>query len=233
MAPDDAAAGAAVTAGRAGPARRVGYREAARVLAERDPVIARLLAEAGLPHFPPPADSNFAAIVRSITYQQLAGAAAAAIHGRLILALDSEVTPERVLAAPPETLRAAGLSRRKVVSLQDLAARVADGTITLDSRRLARRSDAEVVAQLSTVTGIGKWSAEVFLMFQLRRMDVWPTGDLAIRHGYSLAWQVPVPTPRQLDALGEPYRPYRTVLSFYCWRASQLYGRSAASAVTA
>ena len=108
-----------------------------------------------------------------------------------------------------------------------------DGTVVLDARRLARVSDEEVVARLSTVRGIGKWSAEIFLMFQLRRMDVWPTGDLGIRKGYGLAWGIPTPTPKQLDLLGEPYRPYRTVVAWYCWRAAQLYGASAASAVTA
>jgi len=212
---------------------KVSYREAARILAGRDPVIARLAEEAGPPKIPPPAETNFATLVRSIVYQQLAGAAARAIHGRLIAALGGEITPERLLATPTETLRAAGLSARKVISLQDLSAKVLDGTVVLDARRLARVSDEEVVARLSAVRGIGKWSAEIFLMFQLRRMDVWPTGDLGIRKGYGLAWGVPTPTPKQLDLLGEPYRPYRTVAAWYCWRAAQLYGASAASAVTA
>ena len=218
-----------------GPARtrKVTHRQAALILAERDPVLARLVEEAGLPRFPAPSESNFATLVRSVVYQQLAGAAARAIHGRLIAALGEEITPERVLATPPETLRGAGLSARKVESLRDLSDKVLDGTVVLDARRLARVGDEEIVARLSTVRGIGKWSAEIFLMFQLRRMDVWPTGDLAIRKGYSLAWGIPTPTPKQLDALGEPYRPYRTVLAWYCWRASQLYGAAAASAVTA
>ena len=213
--------------------RKVTHRQAALILAGRDPVLARLVEEAGLPRFPAPTDSNFATLVRSVVYQQLAGAAARAIHGRLIAALGEEVTPERVLATPPETLRAVGLSHRKVESLRDLSDKVLNGTVVLDARRLARVGDEEIVARLSTVRGIGKWSAEIFLMFQLRRMDVWPTGDLAIRKGYALAWGIPTPTPKQLDALGEPYRPYRTVLSWYCWRASQLYGAAAASAVTA
>jgi DNA-3-methyladenine glycosylase II len=213
--------------------RKVTHRQAALILAERDPVLARLVKEAGLPRFPPPTEGNFATLVQSVVYQQLAGAAARAIHGRLIAALGNEVTPERLLATPPEALRAAGLSARKVESLRDLAGKVLDGTVVLDPRRLARVSDEDIVARLSTVRGIGKWSAEIFLMFQLRRMDVWPTGDLGVRKGYGLAWGIPTPAPRQLDALGEPYRPYRTVLAWYCWRAAQLYGASAASAVTA
>jgi DNA-3-methyladenine glycosylase II len=205
-------------------ARRVGYREAARILAERDPVIARLVADGGLPSVPAAKETHFATLVRSITYQQLATSAARAIHGRLIAALAGDVTAERVLATPPETLRAAGLSGRKVESLRDLATKVAEGTVVLDPRRLARLSDEEITARLTTVRGIGKWSADIFLMFRLRRMDVWPTGDLGVRKGYALAWAVPEPTEKQLVPLGEPFRPYRSVVAWYCWRAVQLYG---------
>lgn len=216
----------------AGRRRRVSPRAAAQILAEQDPVIARLVADAGPPKFPPPTDSHFAFLVRSITYQQLAGKAAQAIHDRLVGALDGHVTPERVLSTPTEVLRAAGLSGSKTTSIQDLANRVLDGTVVLD-RRLAREGDEEVVARLTTVRGIGKWSAEIFLMFQLRRLDVWPTGDLGVRKGFGLAWNIPMPTPKQLDVLGEPYHPYRTVVAWYCWRAAQLYAGAAASAVTA
>jgi DNA-3-methyladenine glycosylase II len=208
-------------------------RQAALVLADRDPVLARLVADGGLPSFPKPTETPFAALVRSIVYQQLAGAAAHAIHGRLIAALAGEVTPERILSTPPEALRAAGLSANKLLSIEDLAAKVADGTVPLNPRKLARESDTDLVARLTTVRGIGKWSAEVFLMFQLRRLDVWPTGDLGIRKGYGLAWGIPTPAPKQLDALGEPYHPYRSILAWYCWRAAQLYAGAAASAVTA
>ena len=211
---------------------KVGIRAAAQILAGRDPVLARLVDEVGLPSLPRPAETHFATLVRSIVYQQLAGPAARAIHGRLILALDGEVTPERMMALTPEAMRAAGLSARKAVSLQDLAAKVLDGTVVLNSRGLARESDDEIVARLSTVRGIGKWSAEIFLIFQLRRLDVWPTGDLGVRKGYGLAWQIPTPTPKQLDLLGEPYRPYRTVVAWYSWRAAQLYAGTASSAVT-
>ncbi|MCW2931027.1 MAG: DNA-3-methyladenine glycosylase [Actinomycetia bacterium] len=208
-------------------------RRAAQLLAERDPTIARLVEEAGPPSFPKPAESHFAALARSVVYQQLAGPAARAIHGRLVESVGGEMTPERVLATPAETLRAAGLSARKVASLQDLSAKVLDGTVVLDARRLARESDQEVVARLTTVLGIGKWTAEIFLMFQLRRLDVWPTGDLGVRKGYGLAWKVPTPTPKQLDALGEPYHPYRSIVAWYCWRAAQMYAGTAATAVTA
>jgi DNA-3-methyladenine glycosylase II len=214
-------------------ARQLTPRQAARWLAERDPVLARLVDQAGLPTFPRPAESHFAALVRSVTHQQLAGAAAQAIHGRLVLALGGDVTPERLLATPTEELRAAGLSGNKTLSLQDLASKVLDGTVVLDSRGLGRESDEEIVARLSTVRGIGKWSAEIFLMFRLRRLDVWPTGDLGVRKGFGLAWGFPTPTPKELEVLGEPFHPYRTIVAWYCWRAVQLYAGSAPSAVTA
>jgi DNA-3-methyladenine glycosylase II len=208
------------------------YRQAAAALAERDPVLRRLISEAGPPDISPPSESHLAALVRAIVYQQLAGAAAAAIHGRLIAALDGEITPERILALSDETLRSVGLSRAKVASLRDLAAKVADGTVVLDPDLVWDESDAEVVTRLSAVRGIGRWTSEMFLMFQLQRLDVWPTGDLGVRKGYGLAWGIPTPTAKQLEPLGEPYRPYRSVVAWYCWRASELYGGTADSALT-
>jgi len=205
---------------------------AAAVLAERDPVLRRLVAEAGPARVRPSTETHLATLVRAIVYQQLAGAAAAAIHGRLIAALGGEVTPERLLSLPSATLRSVGLSGAKTASLQDLATKVLDGTVVLDPKGLRAQSDAEVVARLSTVRGIGKWTSEMFLMFQLRRLDVWPTGDLGVRRGFGLAWGIPTPTAKELEPLGDPYRPYRSVVAWYCWRAAELYGGAAASAVT-
>jgi DNA-3-methyladenine glycosylase II len=206
--------------------------EAADILADRDPVIRRLVAETGPPKVRQPAETHFESLLRAIVYQQLAGAAAAAIHGRLTGALDGEVTPGRLLALPAEALRAAGLSGRKAASLQDLAAKVLDGTVVLDPAGLRAESDAEVTARLTTVLGIGNWTAEMFLMFQLQRLDVWPTGDLGVRKGYGLAWGIPTPAAKQLEPLGEPYRPYRSVLAWYCWRAAELYAGTGDSALT-
>jgi len=205
---------------------------AARILAGQDPVIARLLAETGPPKFGRPTESHFATLVRAVVYQQLAGRAAAAIHGRLITAVGGDVQPEPLLALSDEDLRAVGLSRAKVASLRDLAAKVLDGTVVLSAPRLARETDEEIITRLSTVRGIGRWTSEMFLLFQLRRLDVWPVGDLGIRHGYGLAWQVPTPTAKELQPLGDPYRPYRSVLAWYCWRAAELYGKAATSALT-
>jgi DNA-3-methyladenine glycosylase II len=116
--------------------------------------------------------------------------------------------------------------------LQDLATKVLDGSVVLDSLGLRAEDDAEVVARLSTVRGIGKWTAEMFLMFQLCRLDVWPTGDLGVRKGFGLAWGIPMPTAKELEPLGDSYRPYRSVVAWYCWRACELYAGAAESALT-
>jgi DNA-3-methyladenine glycosylase II len=205
---------------------------AAAILAGRDPVLRRLVAQAGPPRLHAATEGNFGMLVRAIVYQQLAGAAAAAIHGRLITALDGEVTPERLLALPDGALRSAGLSGRKAETLRDLATKVVEGTVVLDLPGLRRESDDEVIARLSSVRGIGTWTAQMFLLFQLRRLDVWPTGDLGVRKGYGLAWGVPTPTPKQLGTLGDPYRPYRSVAAWYCWRAAELYAGAGDSALT-
>jgi len=212
------------------PARS--YKAAAEILSERDPVLRRLVAEAGPPQVNPPTETHFEALVRAILYQQLAGAAARAIHGRLIAALGGEVTPERFLSLSSETLRAVGLSANKAASMRDLATKVLDGSVVLDPAGLRGQSDDEVVARLSGVRGIGTWTAQMFLIFQLRRLDVWPTGDLGVRKGFGLAWGMPTPTPKQLEALGDPYRPYRSVVAWYCWRAAELYGGAAGSTLT-
>jgi DNA-3-methyladenine glycosylase II len=212
--------------------KRVSHAAAAEMLASRDPVLAGLIATAGPIRIGRRTGSHFAGLVEAIVYQQLAGAAARAIHGRLVGALDDDVRPEALLALSDETLRAAGLSANKARSLRDLAAKVLDGTVILSPRDLSHQSDEEVIARLSTVRGIGPWTAQMFLIFRLRRLDVWPTGDFGVRQGYGLAWKVPMPTARELEPLGDPYRPYRTVVAWYCWRAVELYAGAADSDLT-
>ena len=202
------------------------------MLAGRDPVIAALVDAVGLPKFRRPHDSAFAALVRSILYQQLAGAAALAIHTRLVAAMGDPDDPQALLKLTPARLRAVGLSQNKAASLRDLAQKVSDGSLDLTPRRLGRSSDDDIVAHLSSVRGIGRWAAEMFLMFQLRRLDVWPTGDFGVRRGYGLAWKVPMPTAKELEPFGEPFRPYRSVAAWYCWRANEVYANAADSALT-
>ena len=212
--------------------KRVSYSEAAQLLAAQDPVLARLIEDAGPMRLPRSRLSPFGALVQAIVYQQLAGAAARAIHGRLVDAMNGEVTPDALLALSDEQLRAVGLSAAKVRSLRDLATKVLDDTVVVSPRRLARQSDEEVTRRLTTVRGIGPWSADMFLMFQLRRLDVWPVGDFGVRNGYGLAWKVPMPTARELEPLGDRFRPYRTVVGWFCWRAVELYAGAADSALT-
>jgi DNA-3-methyladenine glycosylase II len=163
-------------------------------------------------------DGHFGALVRAIAYQQLAGRAAAAIHGRVRALVPGPLTAEAVLALPEAALRGAGLSAAKTASVRDLAARTASGELALG--RVSRLGDAEIVAQLSEVRGIGRWTAEMFLLFELRRLDVWPTGDLGVRHGWRLAHGLESPpAPAELAVLGEPLRPVRSVAAWYCWQA--------------
>ena len=208
------------------------YVEGTAALAALDPVIARLVTETGPVEFTVQPESNFAALVRAITYQQLAGAAARAIYGHLLDLLGHDVSPDAIVRFSPEALRSAGLSNAKAASVLDLAAKALDGSVVLDDDALARLSDDEIIANLVTVRGIGPWTAQIFVMLHLGRLDVFPVGDLGIRKGYALAWGVSVPTAKELEVIGERYRPYRSVLSWYCWRAAELYAGATASAVT-
>lgn len=195
---------------------------AASELAARDPVMARLMAAAGPPRLKrPPTGEHFAALCRSVVYQQLAGKAAAAIYGRVCAALGGPPAPESVLAAPAEALRGAGLSAAKARTLVALAEAATSGTLTLERAR--RMDDEELVAHLSVLPGIGRWTAEMFLIFTLGRLDVWPVGDYGVRKGYTLAYGLPeLPTAKQLAPLGDAFRPYRSVAAWYCWRAVDL-----------
>lgn len=161
----------------------------------------------------------FGALSRAILYQQLAGSAAAAIHGRFLALFDGRPTPAAVAATPEPVLRSAGLSGQKAAYLKDLAAKTLDGTVRLD--RLSRLDDEEIVARLTAVHGIGIWTAHMFLIFQLNRPDVWPIGDFGVRAGYGrMHGLAAAPTPAQLSSLGDAYRPFRSVAAWYCWRAA-------------
>jgi DNA-3-methyladenine glycosylase II len=192
---------------------------AAAEVARRDPALGRLVDLLGPPAIRPPLEGYFAALVRAIAFQQLAGRAAAAIHGRFLANFVEGLTPEAVLALPEELFRSAGLSAAKTASIRDLAAKTVDGTVPLEG--LEAYSDDEIVERLSKVRGIGPWTAEMFLIFQLRRPDVWPVDDFGVRKGYAIAHELPtLPKPKELAALGELYRPYRSIAAWYCWRAN-------------
>jgi 3-methyladenine DNA glycosylase/8-oxoguanine DNA glycosylase len=209
---------------------RTSLAAATEEVAARDPVLARLVERVGpIQHRPRDPDGPFGALVRAIVFQQLAGAAARAIYGRVRAAVGGALTPESLEGVTDDALRAAGLSGNKLASLRDLSAKVLDGTVVLT--RTSRRSDDELIAGLVTVRGIGRWTAEMYLMFQLRRLDVWPVDDLGVRQGYGFVWGLdPPPTARQLAPLGDRFRPYRSVVARYCWAAVPLYRRSGTEA---
>ncbi|MFI5267561.1 MAG: DNA-3-methyladenine glycosylase family protein [Chloroflexota bacterium] len=190
-------------------------------LAAADPVMGSFIQRAG-PFEPRGGQGDyFASLARSILFQQLAGRAAAAIHARFVEAIGGEVTPEAVLAVTPEALRSAGLSGAKTAAVIDLATKVLDGTVPLAA--LGELDDEEIIARLSTVRGIGRWTAEMFLMFELERPDVWPVDDYGVRNGWTLIYSLPeLIKPRDLREQGERFRPYRSLAAWYCWQAVRL-----------
>ncbi len=206
--------------------RRPSSRKAIAHLSTADPVLAALIAAAGpLPNTregrPDPGD-HYGALVRAIVGQQLSVLAARAIYGRLIARFGGRPpTPAEILADDPEELRvAAGLSRAKVGFLRSLAEHVISGEVELE--RLDDLPDEEVIAELVAVKGLGTWSAHMFLMFQLERPDVLAVGDLGIRRAIERAYGLDaMPTPAEMEALAEPWRPYRTLACRYLWRSLQ------------
>jgi len=192
-------------------------------LVGRDPILDGLIDAAGPCPLGPGrrAQTHFEYLARSICFQQLAGKAAAAIWGRARAQVAGPYRAPAVLALGEERLREAGLSGAKARSLLDLASRVDSGDLRLAS--IGRRTDDEIVAELCRVRGIGPWTAQMFLLFHLGRPDVWPVTDYGVRAGVAHAWgMAAMPTPRELDQFGEPFRPHRSALAWYAWRALDL-----------
>ena len=169
----------------------------------------------------------FDALAESIAYQQLSGKAAATIFGRVRALYPKRkwLDPEQLLATPDETLRAAGLSRAKTAALKDLAEKTIDGTVPA-GRALIRMSDDEIITRLTAVRGIGRWTVEMLLLFDLGRPDVWPVDDYGVRKGFAKTFgRRKLPTPKQLMKFGEKWRPYRSVAAWYFWRALDNSGK--------
>jgi DNA-3-methyladenine glycosylase II len=198
---------------------------ACRHLAEADPRLGALMVRAGgFTLRPQSTQSLFAALARSIVYQQLHGKAAATILGRMIRLFPPRrfPTPRDLLEASPERLREAGLSRGKTAALKDLAARTIEGTVP-SLARIRRMDDEEIIERLTTVRGIGRWTVEMLLMFRLGRPDVFPLSDLGVRKGFGLTFnRGKIPALAVMMRRGERWRPYRSVASWYLWRAVEL-----------
>ena len=166
-----------------------------------------------------PERDRFWMLVRSILSQQISTAAARTIRGRVqALVEPGKVTPESMLALAETDLRQAGVSARKVEYIRDLATKTSDGTINLS--QIGRLSDEQIIKQLIAVKGIGRWTAEMFLMFSLGRFDVFPVDDLGIRNAIAAHYNVSSPPTRaEMTSVAEPWRPYASVASWYCWRS--------------
>ena len=194
-------------------------------LAAADPVLGALIARVG-PYAPQQtaAPDVFHSLMRAIVYQQLSGKAAGTIHRRLLDALGGGDTPgaERIAAASDETLRGAGLSQNKMLSLQALAAAQLAGELP-DESRIDDYDDAELIERYAAIRGIGRWTVEMLLLFHLGRPDVMPIHDLGVRKGYAITYgREELPKPKQLERECEIWRPYRSVGSWYMWRATEL-----------
>lgn len=193
-----------------------------RHISATDPRLAALIARSRRYDIAPSLPIRpFDALAESIAFQQLSGKAAATIFGRVraLYPRRKYLDPEKILATPSETFRAAGLSRNKIAALKDLAAKTVDGTVP-SSRAIVRMSDEEIIARLITVRGIGRWTVEMLLLFDLGRPDVWPVDDYGVRKGFAKTFgRRKLPTPKELMKFGEKWRPYRSVAAWYFWRA--------------
>jgi len=194
------------------------FRKAQRHLSDCDPLLAQLIKNVG-PCTLQPGGEAFPLLVRSIISQMISTKAALAISARVVAALQPHgLTPAAVAATSEESLRGAGLSRSKVLALKDLAERALSGALPLE--RLAELSDEEVIDCLVPVRGIGRWTAEMFLIFSLGRLDVLPVDDFGLRAGVRDVYQLPdLPTRAALRELGEAWRPYRSIATWYFWRS--------------
>lgn len=201
--------------------------EAVRHLSERDQVLKALIAEM-VPFKIDVADeeSPYEVLLESIAYQSISGKAASTIYGR-IKALGGNgrpPTPEKMLKIPAAKLRKAGLSGAKVLAMKDLAKKAIAGIVPTHDEAL-KLSDEELVERLVSVRGIGAWTVEMFLIFRLGRPDVLPIHDLGVKKGWSVAYgKKHMPKPKELLKFGERWRPYRTVASWYMWRAFERAG---------
>jgi DNA-3-methyladenine glycosylase II len=191
-------------------------------LAGTDPRLAALIARARpFDVVAQPLVRPFDSLAESIAYQQLSGKAAATIFGRVRALYPKRkwLDPKLVLATSDESLRACGLSRSKTAALKDLAAKTLDGTVP-SGRALARLSDEEIIERLTTVRGIGRWTVEMLLLFDLGRLDVWPVADYGVQKGFAKTFgRRKLPTRKQFLKIGEKWRPYRSVAAWYFWRA--------------
>jgi 3-methyladenine DNA glycosylase/8-oxoguanine DNA glycosylase len=203
-------------------------------LSNCDPCIARLVQEAVA--FDPHIDHNqspYESLLEAVAYQSISGKAAATIYARIkaLSANGGPPTPQEMLNLKTQTLRKAGLSGAKILAMKDLAQKTIDGIVPTHEEAL-KLSDGELVKRLISVRGVGEWTVEMFLIFRLGRPDVLPIHDLGVQKGWSVAYNKKhMPRPKELLAFGERWRPYRTVASWYMWRAFEKAGYAATNKI--
>ncbi len=201
------------------------HKKALHHLTETDTVLANLIAQVGPCRLRADRQTSaFEALVEAVCHQQLTGKAAQTILGR-IKAIHPHrpfPTPDDLLGTPDDTLRAAGLSRAKVAAVKDISVKTLDGVVP-EPKALAKLDDAEIIERLTTIRGVGQWTVEMLLIFKLGRMDVLPVDDFGVRKGFMLTYRKrELPKPAVLLKHGERWRPYRSVASWYMWRAADL-----------
>lgn len=194
-------------------------------LLRADKILARVVKKVGpCPLAPRRRVPPYQALVKSVAYQQLNGKAADTIFRRMLALFPGQKfpTPADIIAATDEKLRSAGLSRAKTAAIKDIAAKTIAGIVP-PRRVIAKMSDAEIIEQLTTIRGVGPWTVEMLLMFTLGRPDVLPATDYGVRSGFARVYGLKeLPSPKELLAHGERWRPHRTVASWYMWRALEL-----------
>ena len=228
--------------------KKLDHTSACEHLTRVDRQLAKIIARSGPCHLQQETtQSIFEALLESIIYQQLNGKVAATITARVKALfpentkrirtrrglVDGFPTPEQILAASEEHLRSAGLSRAKMLAIRDLAAKALDGTVPT-VKQAHKMSDEELIERLDSVRGIGRWTVEMLLMFRLGRPDILPVGDYGVRKGFARMRKLAeLPKPKELMAYGERWKPYRSVASWYMWRAAEMKDLPLAGATAA
>ena len=190
---------------------------------KQDPKIAKIINRVG-DYQIKKRNNHFAVLVESIISQQLAGAAAEAIFVRFKKLYPKFPTAKHILNTKDAKLRSVGLSGMKVEYLKDLAQKIEDGKLKM--RSLSKMNDDQIIEHLTQVKGIGRWTAEMFLIFSLARLDVFPTGDLGLRKGVQIAFSLSeLPKPKEVEKIGERWKPYRSVATWYLWKSLQKFDK--------
>jgi len=197
-------------------------REAIRFL-RRDPTLARIIERVG-DYEIRKRKNHFAILVESIVSQQLASSAAEAIFRRFKKLYPKFPTAGQILDTKDAKLRSVGLSGMKIKYLKDLAQKIEDGKLRM--RSVSKMTDDEIIEHLTQVKGIGRWTAEMFLIFSLGRLDVLPTGDLGLRKGVQMAFSLPeLPKPKEVETIGARWKPYRSIATWYLWKSLQKFDK--------